>query len=155
MATLNEATTISTVIARDPREVYAFVANPANVPRWARGLGTSIACVDGRWVAQTPRGPVAFRFATHNEFGVLDHYVSPAPGVEIYVPMRVVAAGDGSLVMLTLFRQPGMSAAEFARDQELVRADLQVLKDVLEGDAVHTAPVRTAIHQEHDHGTLR
>lgn len=147
MATLPEAVTISVAIARDPREVYAFVANPANVPRWARGLGTSIDCVDGRWVAQTERGPVAFRFATHNEFGVLDHYVSPAPGVEIYVPMRVVAAGDGSLVMLTLFRQPDMSAADFARDQELVRADLQVLKDVLEGEAAHTASARTATHR--------
>jgi hypothetical protein len=40
-----------------------------------------------------------FRFVKRNEFGVLDHYVNPAPGVEVYVPMRVLANGSGSEVI--------------------------------------------------------
>ena len=47
-------------------------------------------------------------------------------------PMRVVPAGAGSLVTFTLFRQEGMSDADFARDAAMVQSDLQALKRVAE-----------------------
>lgn len=141
MEPLREAATLSVAIARSPHDVYAFVANPANVPRWATGLGAAVECGDDECVAQTPRGPVRFHFTAANPFGVLDHYVSPAPGVEIYVPMRVVANGEGSEVLFTLFRQPGMSAAQFHHDMDWVRRDLQALKQVLEGTGSGAADV--------------
>ena len=47
-------------------------------------------------------------------------------------PMRVVPNGAGSLVTFTLFRQDGMSDAEFERDAGMVESDLQTLKRVLE-----------------------
>ena len=46
-------------------------------------------------------------------------------------PMRVVPNGAGSLVTFTLFRQEGMSDADFARDVGMVESDLQTLKRVL------------------------
>ena len=46
-------------------------------------------------------------------------------------PMRVVPNGAGSLVTFTLFRQEGMSDADFARDVGMVESDLQALKRVL------------------------
>ena len=47
-------------------------------------------------------------------------------------PMRVVPAGAGSLVTFTLFRQDGISDAEFERDAAMVESDLQALKRVVE-----------------------
>jgi hypothetical protein len=72
------------------------------------------------------------RFAERNDYGVLDHFVTPAPGMEIYVPMRVLPNGSGSEVVFTLFRMPEMSEEEFARDAGMVERDLRVLKSVLE-----------------------
>lgn len=72
------------------------------------------------------------RFAEKNDFGVLDHYVTTAQGVEIYVPMRVVPSGSGSEVMFTLLRMPGMSDKQFAEDAGLVEQDLKTLKSILE-----------------------
>jgi hypothetical protein len=72
------------------------------------------------------------RFVEHNDLGVLDHYVSPAPGVEAYVPMRVLPNGSGSEVLFTLFQLPGMSDEKYAEDAGLVTRDLQTLKRVLE-----------------------
>jgi len=77
---------ISVSINRPAQEVYAFASDPANLPRWASGLGTSIANVNGEWIAQTPQGPVKIRFAPRNDLGVLDHYVTLPTGVEIYIP---------------------------------------------------------------------
>ena len=98
----------------------------------ASGLGSSLERTsEGEWVAETAEGRVTIRFSASNRFGVFT--VIPAPGVEIYVPLRVVANGDaGSEVLLTLFRQPGMSDEKFAADAEWVLRDLQKLKALLE-----------------------
>jgi len=132
MSPLFETRIISVSIARDPREVYAFVSNPANLPRWASGIGSSIEQIKGEWIAQTPNGPVKVRFAPRNDLGVLDHYVTVAPGVEIYIPMRVVPNGSGSELIFTLFRQPDMTDEKFREDADWVLRDLTRLKDIFE-----------------------
>jgi hypothetical protein len=54
-------------------------------------------------------------------------------GVEVYIPMRVVANGEGSEVIFTLFRTPGMSDESLERDIDWVTGDLATLKELLEG----------------------
>ncbi|MBI4524946.1 MAG: SRPBCC family protein [Deltaproteobacteria bacterium] len=135
MAALLESKTISVSIERTPKDVYEFVSNPANLPKWASGLGTSIENVNGEWIARAPRGPVKCRFVERNDFGVLDHYVSPTPGVEVYIPMRVISNGAGSELIFTLLRQPDMSDAKFQEDAEWVQRDLNALKKLLEAEA--------------------
>jgi hypothetical protein len=129
-----EALTVSVSIERPLSAVYEFTSVPENFPTWASGLGSSLERTSkGEWVAETPEGRVTIRFSEPNRLGVLDHTVIPAPGLEIYVPLRVVANGDaGSEVLLTLFRQPGMSDEKFAADAEWVLSDLQKLKALLE-----------------------
>lgn len=131
MPPLLETRFISISIARDPRDVYDFVSNPANLPPWASGLGTSIKNINTEWVADTPNGPVKVSFAPRNDFGVLDYYVTIAPGVEVYVPMRVFPNGSGSELTFTLFRQPGMMEQKFKEDAEWILRDLTKQKEVL------------------------
>jgi len=127
-----ESRTLSVRIDRSSDDVYDFVAQPANLPKWAAGLGASIALVGGEWIAETPRGPTTVRFAERNTFGVLDHFVSAAPGAEVYIPMRVIANGHGSEILFTLFRLADMSDATFAEDAASVERDLKALKVLLE-----------------------
>lgn len=47
--------------------------------------------------------------------------------------MRVVANGEGSELMFTLFQLPGMSDEQFGQDAGMVETDLRTLKVVLEG----------------------
>lgn len=131
-----ESRTISVRIARPWRDVYDFASAPENIPLWAPGLGKSLEKVQGEWVAEGPDGPVKVRFAARNGFGVLDHYVVPRPGVEIYIPMRVIANGTGSEVVFTLFRLSGMTDEMFARDAAWVERDLKALKQLLEKEGV-------------------
>jgi len=62
----------------------------------------------------------------------LDHVVTMESGVEIPVPLRVVANGTGGAVTLTLFRTPEMNDESFEADAEMVRRDLLALKGLLE-----------------------
>jgi hypothetical protein len=80
-----------------------------------------------------PEGPVRIRFTERNAFGILDHHVVVRPGVDIYIPMRVIATGTGSEVIFTLFRLPDMTDEAFARDAEWVERDRRALKALLEG----------------------
>jgi Polyketide cyclase / dehydrase and lipid transport len=123
---------LSVPIDRPLAQVYAFVSDPENMPRWARGLGGDIVREDGRWYVETPGGRAQVTFTPANDFGVLDHVVLTPTGQTVYVPMRVIADGDGSEVVLTLRREPGMSDADFDRDAGLMTADLAQLKQVLD-----------------------
>ena len=129
---LMKSKTLQISIRCDPRKVFAFVSILENLPRWATAFVQSIKKLNGVWVAQTTQGPAKFKIAKKNSFGILDHIVIPAPGVEVYVPMRVVANGSESEVIFTLFQGPGMSSRQFAHDQKLVKKDLATLKRVLE-----------------------
>jgi hypothetical protein len=130
-----ESRTINVTIERDPQYVYEFVSAPANLPKWASGLSTSIEEVNGEWLAETPQGPAKFRFVEHNNFGVLDHFVNAARGPEVYIPMRVVPNASGSELIFTVFRLPDVSEEQFERDIEWVQRDLNALKTFLERDA--------------------
>ena len=127
-----ESRHIGQSIARPADDVYAYAADPANLPAWAPGLGSSVEQVDGRWYVETSGGRVGFAFAPRNPFGVLDHDVTLPSGEVVYNPMRVIPDGDGCEVVFTLRRLPGVSDEEFARDAGLVAGDLARLKQVLE-----------------------
>jgi hypothetical protein len=131
-STRRRSRTLSVSIARSPQAVYDVVADPLNLPRWAGGLGSAVRKSADGWIVESANGPVGLRFAARNAFGVLDHWVNVGPGVEVYVPMRVIANGDASEVIFTLFQTLDMSAATFAADAALVQRDLDHLKRLLE-----------------------
>jgi hypothetical protein len=132
MSTLLPSRTLSIGVDRPPLQVYAFIAAPENLPLWAAGLGGAVSRRNGGWEVETVRGPVGLRFTEANSLGVLDHVVTLAGGVEVYVPLRVVPNGSGSEVLFTLFRSPEMTDAQFAADAAAVERDLRTLKELLE-----------------------
>ncbi|URW74794.1 polyketide cyclase [Sphingomonas donggukensis] len=123
--------TYSMSIDRDWRDLYAAIWRPEVFPRWASGLAESALRPEGDgWMADGPEGPVRIRFTPHNDHGVMDHVVEVSNGADVHVPMRIVANGRGAEVMVTLFRQPGMSDERFAADAKWIHRDLQRLKSL-------------------------
>jgi len=128
----SEAKFINVSILRSSDEVYAFIANPENLPRWASGLSGSIQRVGSDWIAESPMGKIRIKFADRNSFGVVDHDVTLSSGMVVYNPMRVLKNNEGSEVVFTLFRQPQMSDEQFAQDAAWIKKDLATLKSILE-----------------------
>ncbi len=123
---------IGVSINRPSSEVYEYDSNPVNLPKGAAGLGGSIRKVNEDWIAESPMGTVKVRFIEKNKFGILDHDVMLSSGENVYNPMRVFPNNDGSELVFTLYQWPGMSDQMFAEDTEIVRQDLERLKNVLE-----------------------
>ncbi|HET8600348.1 MAG TPA: SRPBCC family protein [Segeticoccus sp.] len=127
---------LSIAIERPADVVYDYAADPRNLPTWAAGLAgaTVEQSPEGEWSTQSPMGRVTVRFASRNQFGVLDHEVVLPSGESVLNPMRVIPDGaDECEVVFTLRLRPGMSDAEFAADAAAVHEDLARLKAVLEG----------------------
>jgi hypothetical protein len=127
-----ETRKLSVWINRSAADAYEFLSVPENFPKWASGLGTSLRRAGAEWIVETPGGPATVRFSERNSYGVLDHSVRLPRGASVYVPLRVVAKGEGCELVVTLFRQPEMSDEKFAADADWVMRDLLAAKRLLE-----------------------
>ena len=128
-----ESRYISIRIHRPAEEVYAFAKDPESFPKWAAGLASGLTRDGERWVAHGPGGDVRVRFSPDNPYGVLDHWVTLADGTELYMPLRVVANGEGAEVGMVLYRPPTLyDDAAYDRDAAAVARDLARLKALLE-----------------------
>lgn len=122
---------VSRVIAATPEAVYQFASNVDNLPGWAAGLAVSEVVRDGdELLVESPMGWVRVRFVEQNPFGVLDHDVTLPSGTVVTNPVRVLSHPDGAEVVFTI-RQLALTDEEFARDIEMVAADLDRLASQL------------------------
>lgn len=124
---------ISIAVDRSPADIYAFAADPANLPKWAAGLsGATVVKSGDVWICQSPMGQVKVKFVEHNSFGVMDHDVTLPSGEVNHNPFRVLSNGTGGEIVFTLYRLPRMSDQEFEHDASLIKKDLATLKRILE-----------------------
>ncbi|MDB5593241.1 MAG: hypothetical protein JWM36_202 [Hyphomicrobiales bacterium] len=129
-----EALTLSISIRRPAQDVYEAIWRPLDFPKWASGLSAArLRLENGEWHADGPEGAVRLRFTGHNPFGIMDHWVDLGTGPAIYVPMRVIANGEGAEVSLMLFRHPGTTEEQFSADADWMRGDLLALRQMLTG----------------------
>ncbi|TYQ11735.1 UNVERIFIED_ORG: hypothetical protein L601_001400000300 [Gordonia westfalica J30] len=123
---------MSTVIGAVADDVYRFMSEPDNLPKWAAGLASSEIVRRGDdLLAESPMGTVTVRFVPRNTFGVVDHDVILPNGDTVHNPLRVLPHPEGAEVVFTL-RQLAMSDDEFDRDARMVEEDLARLKALLE-----------------------
>ena len=126
----------SVVVHRPPEEVYAFASEPDHLGRWAAGLASAEVTREGdTLLVAGSMGQVRVVFVEPNAFGVLDHEVTTPDGTTTYNPLRVVAHPEGSEVVFSV-RQLALTDDELERDAALVQADLERLRDLLEGQAL-------------------
>ena len=123
---------ISRVIGATPESVYAFVANPDNLPKWAAGLAQSEVSRDGdQLLVDSPMGRVAVTFVPRNEYEIADHDVRLPSGDVVNNPVRIIAHPEGAEIIFTV-RQLDLSDDEFERDAATVGDDLDTLKSLFE-----------------------
>ncbi len=130
---MRQAHTFTIHIERPVGEVYDFLADPQNHPKWSAMSPAGYRQLDnGDWVGQTAFGPRHVRFTRRNEFGVLDHAVFVPGGEILFSPMRVVPNGQNTVLLVTFFQRQGMSEEQFRSTLEWIEVDLLTLKTVVE-----------------------
>jgi hypothetical protein len=124
--------TQTVTIAASPKEVFAFVADGENLPRWAIGFAKAVRRDADRWIVTTAQGQVPTHIALHEGAGTVDFHMEPAPGTVASAYARVVPNGDGAELTFTQMQQPGTSDEVFAQLVAAVSHELVALKAMLE-----------------------
>ncbi len=125
--------TINLAIRRPVGEVYAFLAEPTNYPKWAAVVPNTLRRVDAYdWEAETEFGPRLIRFCPRNDLGVLDHAVYRRGEDPVMMPMRVIANGEGCQLTFAFYRRPGTTDEQYSSAIEWVTTDFETLRALLE-----------------------
>lgn len=125
--------TKSVVINCSPQEVFAFLANGENWPKFAvHNIFSIRPGTGGDWIIDTPRGPGRLRLKPTAEFGIIDHEFIDAQEGRWEVPARVVAAADGAVFMMTLTKPEPMPESDFYTGMRLLDEEMETLKLLLE-----------------------
>jgi hypothetical protein len=124
--------TQSVTIAAGPKEVLAFVADGANLPRWAIGFAKSARPDGPRWIVSTAQGELPTTVVVHEEAGIVDFEMEPAAGSVSTAYTRVVPNGDGAEFLFTQFQQPAVPDEVFDQLVAAVGHELTTLKALLE-----------------------
>ena len=129
------ADTQSVSIQSRAHDVFAFVADPGNLPRWAIGFAKEVkADGDGWLVTSGDGGQVSLRTVTDDQLGVVDFHMAMPGGVESVARSRVVARGEGSEYVFTQVHGPEIPDELFDRLVETVGHELTALKAQMEVD---------------------
>lgn len=130
---------ISISINRPASEVYKFISNPENFPKWVAFV-TSISKKGGDvWLGKTDLGDIRIIFTPTNEFGIADYWLILTNGVTVNNPMRVVENNKNCEIIFTLFLMSGRSEVDLKKDAQAVLKDLRKLKDIMESRTERTS----------------
>ena len=75
---------------------------------------------------------VVVAFTAPNDLGVADHDVTLPGGQTFHNPMRVLPDGEGSELVFTVRRAPGVTDEAFETDAATVAGDLETARGILE-----------------------
>ena len=127
------ADTATVTINAPKEEVFALVAAPRELPRWAIAFAKSISETDdGRWTVELASGArLPIRYVTDPGLGVVDFHMEPEPGTDLVAHARVLANGESSEVVFTQFQGDAPDEV-FEAQVVALRHELTVLKALAE-----------------------
>jgi hypothetical protein len=122
--------TVTAVLDAPARDVYEYLSNVENLPRWATEFARELTWRDGEAVVRNRLGEFVFRIEADPETGVIDMLAGPTSEKLAIFPTRVVElTRDKTAFSFTMFQQPGMpdelfesQHASLQREFENIRA---------------------------------
>jgi hypothetical protein len=101
--------TVTTVLQAPRHEVFGYLSEIGNLPKWATEFARELRYEDGWAKVVNGLGEFYFTIEADPDTGVIDMYAGPSPDELALFPTRVVELADGaSAYSFTMFQQPGM-----------------------------------------------
>ena len=102
--------TVTAVLPAPKDDVFAYLAEIENLPRWATEFARELKVVQGRYKVVNGLGEFFFRLEADEGTGVIDMLAGPSEDELALFPTRVVELPGGrSAFTFTMFQGPGMS----------------------------------------------
>jgi hypothetical protein len=104
-----ETRTVTAVLEAPKEEVFDYLSQVENLPRWATEFARELKYEDGKAKVVNGRGEFFFAIEAEPKTGVIDMYAGPTEEELALFPTRVVGLpGAASAYTFTMFQAPGM-----------------------------------------------
>jgi hypothetical protein len=111
--------TVTAVLEAPKDEVFAYLAEIENLPKWATEFARELKYEDGKAKVVNGLGEFYFELEADPDTGVIDMYAGPSEDALALFPTRVVGLpGARSAYTFTMFQAPGMPDDLFASQHE-------------------------------------
>jgi hypothetical protein len=125
--------TVTAVLDAPKEDVFAYLSEIDNLPRWATEFARELRYEEGRAKVVNGLGEFYFSIEADAETGVIDMYAGPSDEELMLFPTRVVPLPDGrSVYSFTMFQAPGMpddlfesQHASLQREFENIRREVE------------------------------
>jgi hypothetical protein len=122
-----------TITIDAPRaDVFAFVADATNLPRWAPNFATTVRPDGDGWIVGQGGSEVRLRLEAAAELGTVDLHVTPPDGRTRTVYGRVLPNAAGAEFLFTMFHSDSRTDADIARQNAEVADELRRVKTLCE-----------------------
>lgn len=129
-----QSLTRSIELAAAPTEVVRFLAQPANLPRWAYNYASEIKRQGKVWLAATSMGEMEIEIEADEDRGTVDIHSRQGDTVSIAYG-RVIPNGTGSEYLFTMVQGPDVPDEVFASWPAALEQELARLADLLSDGA--------------------
>ena len=121
--------TVTTILDAPSEEVFRYVAEIENLPRWATEFARELRREDDQYKVVNGLGEFFFQIDADPETGVVDMYAGPTKSELAIFPTRVVGLPDGrSAFTFTMFQGPDMPAELFDSQHASLQRELANLE---------------------------
>ena len=124
-----EHRTVTAVLDVPKDQVFTFLSEIENLPRWATEFARELKHEDGRTKVVNGLGEFYFEIDADPETGVIDMYAGPSEDALALFPTRVVELpGARSAYTFTMFQAPGMPDELFASQHEALLREFENIR---------------------------
>ena len=114
-------------------EIFRFLADIENLPRWAGDFCSELELSRGRWLAYSPTGEAFVELDADERTGTIDLKWSGDRGEVRMLPLRIMALPGGQTLLCAIFLpRPGIDEITLERDAASLAAALRDLEAVLQ-----------------------
>lgn len=117
-----------------PEDLFAFVSNIENLPKWATGFCKSIRKEGEHYIITTPGGEMYQRFDVDPKTGKLDMYAGPTLDQMWCWPTRITPDNmGGSVFSFTCIQMPNQGDEEFGAQCLTLHEELENIRQIVDG----------------------
>jgi hypothetical protein len=109
--------------------VFAFVADPHNLPRWAPQFASAVRPEGDRWIVTSGDTEFTIAVRASGEVGTVDLVRGPELNVGAF--SRVLPNGRGSEYLFTLFFPDGTPEDAISAQMEVVGQELRTIRELV------------------------
>ena len=125
--------TVTAVLDAPKEDVFAYLSELDNLPKWATEFARELKYEDGRAKVVNGLGEFCFSIDADVETGVIDMYSGPSEDALMLFPTRVVPLPGGrSAYSFTMFQAPGMSDDLFESQHASLQREFENIRREVE-----------------------